>query len=100
MCNYIERVPTHADMKYGMLVVVLKNGGYHSGCKVHFFNDKGVLIGNFYEFVPYDKIRLRPGKNFPRYFYNKKYEGIKSWIFGRLVCMTSSLIRYTQSKMD
>lgn len=100
MCNYINRVPTPKYMKYGMLVIVLQDGGYHSGCKVHFFNEKGVLIGNFYQFLPYERIRLSPGNNFPRYFYNKKYEGVKSVLFGVLLSLTTRLLRFTQSKMD
>lgn len=97
---------TYENVRYGMLVEVLNDSGYHSGCKVHFFNKKGVLIGNYYEFLPYERLRLRePDKyskdrNYPRYFYEKSYEKLKFHLFKIVLNITSRLIRFTQPKMD
>lgn len=105
-----ERPLTYEKVKYGMLVEVLNDGGYHSGCKVHFFNKKGVLIGDYYEFVPYKKLRLIKGKEhwYPRYFMGNNYlkkevpfsEKAKTWLFIRLCNVVTSLIKFTQKHMD
>jgi hypothetical protein len=103
---------TFENIKYGMMVEVLDygGGGYHSGCKVHFFNKKGVLIGNYYEFMPYERLRRRAdGINYPRYFIGKNYlrrgyrpvsERIKTWAFVRLCNFITALIKFTQGVMD
>jgi hypothetical protein len=113
-----ERPLTYSNVKYGMLVEVLheKGGGYHAGCKVHFFNNKGVLVGNYYQFLPYNRLRLRGGtcvqkakdRQYPRYFMGKNYlkkgvpfsENAKTWLFIRLCDVVTALIKFTQKYMD
>jgi hypothetical protein len=113
-----ERPLTYSNVKYGMLVEVLheKGGGYHAGCKVHFFNKKGVLVGNYYQFIPYNRLRLRgdtcaqkaKDRQYPRYFMGKNYlksgipicEKVKTWLFIRLCNTITGLIKFTQKYMD
>lgn len=112
-----ERPLTYATVKYGMLVEVLDNcGSYHAGCKVYFFNKKGVLVGNYYKFLPYNHFRLRTAtyvqaakdRQYPRYFMGKNYlkEGVpfsekaKMWLFVRLCNLVTYLIKFTQKYMD
>lgn len=113
-----ERPVTYSNIKYGILVEVLdkEGGGYHAGCKVYFFNKKGVLVGNYYEFLPYTRLRLRGGtcaqpakdRQYPRYFMNweisKKNipldEKLKTWAFVRLCNLVTRLIKFTQKFMD
>lgn len=113
-----ERPLTYERVEYGMLVEVLaKDGGsYHSGCKVYFFNKKGVLVGNYYEFLPYSRLRLRTDtcaqsekvRQYPRYFMGKNYlkkgiplsEKVKTWLFIRLCTVVTGLIKFTQKYMD
>jgi hypothetical protein len=101
----------YENVKYGMLVEVLhEDGSYHSGCKVHFFNRKGVLVGNYYKFLPYEKLRIREGndRQYPRYFMGKNYlknnipfgERLKQWLFQQALFVTGWLLRITQPKMD
>lgn len=94
----------YKNIRYGMMVEVLdKNGGgYHAGCKVHFFNKKGVLVGNYYEFLPYSRLRMRTSKNrrYQRFFYGKKFEVVKSLLFRIPLRVTDIFIRITQSCMD
>lgn len=47
-------------IQYGELVDVDTPSGTACGCKVHFFNKKGVLVGREYKFLKYDKIRRHP----------------------------------------
>jgi hypothetical protein len=106
------RKVTPQNIKYGMMVEVLNynDSSYHSGCKVHFFNRKGVLIGNYYEFFPYERLRLIKSEygQYPRYFMGKNYlkkgiplgEKIKSWLFIRLCNVITYLLKYTQKIMD
>lgn len=102
----MTREVTHKNIKYGMLVEVLHDdGSYHAGCKVHFFNKKGVLVGNYYKFLPYERLRLRETmwnrwRQYPRYFYPKRFEGIRMFFFKILLRMTGCLLRITQKKMD
>lgn len=105
-----ERPLTYEKVRYGMLVEVLNDGGYHSGCKVHFFNKKGVLIGNYYQFMPYKKLRLIKSEEYwyPRYFMGNNYlkgrpsrsERLKTWAFIRLCNIVTALIKFTQKYMD
>lgn len=107
-----NRRVTYENIKYGTLVEVLapEGGSYHSGCKVMFFNKKGVLIGNKYQFLPYDRIRLREGKDsqYPRFFMGKNYlkkrtpisEKVKTWLFIGLCNIVTGLIKFTQNRMD
>ena len=102
-----HRKLTYGNVKYGMLVEVLhEKGGYHAGCKVHFFNKKGVLIGNYYEFMPYEKLRIREpykngrSRNYQRFFYNQRFEKVKRAFFIPILKLTSLLIRWTQKFMD
>lgn len=96
---------TYETVSYGMMVEVLRPRGYHGGVKVQFFNKKGVLVGNFYKFVPYEDIRLREDykgdkRQYQRFFLNKSFEKTKQWAFIGLLRFVSWLIRFTQSKMD
>lgn len=97
---------TYQNVKYGMLVEILHSeGSYHGGCKVYFFNHKGVLVGNYYKFLPYEKLRLRlPYENgkdrtYPRYFMNENSEQIKTWLFIRVCNLITWLIKFTQKYM-
>lgn len=93
---------TYQNVRYGTLVEVIhKHGGYHAGCKVHFYNKKGVLVGNYYEFMPYERLRLRTTKDrdYPRYFMDDRLERIKMFFFKILLNATDKIIRITQSKM-
>lgn len=92
----------YKNVRYGMLVEVLNDSGYHSGCKVHFYNKKGVLVGNYYEFLPYERLRMRTPKNrqFQRFYYGEKFETIKNALFKIPLRITDILIRFTQSVLD
>lgn len=115
--KYNHQVPLNLkvnfeNIKYGMLVEYLNrhDGGYHSGMKVHFFNKKGVLLGNIYEFIPYDRLRLRTKTStyYPRYFmapcYPTKWQKIKetvfSFCFKKVLLLTTFLIKWTQKHMS
>lgn len=100
---------TYENVKYGMLVEVLDphgvGGGVHCGCKVHFFNKKGVLIGNYYKFMPYDKLRLRENtkginRQYQRFFHETPFETLKAMLFKVVLLLTGKLIRFTQKYMD
>jgi len=92
----------YSNIRYGMLVEVLKEGGYHAGCKVHFYNKKGVLIGHLYQFVPYSKLRMRDPsyRRYPRYFYRKSFETIRFYLFRVLLKIIDVLIRITHQVID
>jgi hypothetical protein len=103
-----EREVNYSNIKYGMLVEVLskkQSSNFHAGMKVHFFNHKGVLLGNIYQFLPYDRLRLRePNENgrdrsYPRNFMNEKFEGIKTLFFLMKCNAITWLIRNTQKHM-
>ena len=105
-----NREVNYNNIQYGMLVEVLHDakepkGNYHAGMKVHFFNQKGVLVGNIYEFISYDRLRFRlPYKNgrkrnYERTFMNLRFEKIRDWFFIRKCRLTTILIRSTQNKM-
>lgn len=93
------------NIKYGQLVEVRTDpnlgweSGYHTGMKVYFFNKKGVLVSNIYEFLPYDRIRNKEGKNglYPRMYMFHKNERIKQWLYERICGVVTFLIKYTQS---
>ncbi len=106
----------YKNVRYGELVEVASlnekrernfgNGsGYHSGMKIHFFNKKGVLVGNIYEFLPYSSIRFRKDSPvFERHFMHKKdgsyqnetIEFIKMSIYKFYCKIITVLIRKTQ----
>jgi hypothetical protein len=92
----------YKNVRYGMLVEVLNDSGYHAGCKVHFYNKKGVLVGNYYEFLPYERLRMRIPKKrqYQRFFYGKRFETIKNALFIIPLKVTDILIRYTQRVLD
>jgi hypothetical protein len=113
----MDRIVTYENVKYGMLVEILDpNGSYHAGCKVYFFNRKGVLVGNIYKFLAYENLRLREGtcskcendRQYPRYFMGNNYiqkniplgEKIKMLLFVRLCNVVTGLIKFTQKYMD
>ncbi len=97
---------TYKAVKYGMLVEVLDRHGYHAGAKVKFFNENGALIGSDIGFVPYERLRLREGKDrqYPRYFMGKNYlkknvpfaERLKMWLFIGVCNIVTSLLKFTQ----
>lgn len=103
---------TYETVKYGMLVEVLdKDGdGYHSGCKVHFFNKKGVLVGNYYEFLPYERLRIREpfvdngmktvNRNYQRFYMDRPFEKLRTLLFKIVLGVTGRLLRWTQPIMD
>ena len=105
-----SRKVTYDKIKYAMLVEVLDydSSGYHSGCKVHFFNRKGVLVGNYYEFMPYERLRLRKSGQYARFFMGKNYlkkktplgERFKMWLFIGLCNVITRLIKFTQNIID
>ena len=118
MIKQIEknRQVTIDNISYGMLVEVIREyGGYHAGCKVHFFNKKGVLVGNFYEFLPYERLRLREpyladpknprptdgkDRSYQRFFMDKPFEKTRRFLFIQILKLTSFLIKWTQKFMD
>lgn len=86
-----------SNVTYGQLVQVNVPGGRITSVKVHFFNKRGVLVGNIYEFVPYTRLRLHEkGKIFSRKFYKKPFEKIRQFGYETLCRITSMLIRLTQ----
>ncbi|MBP9790062.1 MAG: hypothetical protein KBD57_05950 [Bacteroidia bacterium] len=97
-----EREVNYKNVRYGMLVEVITDSGYHSGCKVHFYNKKGVLIGNYYQFMPYEKLRMRiePKFRYQRFFYQKKFEKLKNKLFIIPLRIVDILIRITQPVLD
>jgi hypothetical protein len=97
-----NRQVTYENIKYGISVEYHNNnGGYHVGVKVHFFNKKGVLLGNVYEFVPYEKLKFKQnGSTYNRFFYRKRFEKIKSTLFKIPLNMITYLIKFTQKYMD
>lgn len=91
----------YENIRYGMLVKVLNDSGYHSGCKVHFYNQKGALIGNYYQFFPYEKLEMREsGVEYQRFFYKKQFEKIKNKLFIIPLRVVDFLIRLTQPILD
>ena len=85
------------NVKYGQLVEVIQDSGYHAGMKIHFFNSKGVLLGNIYKFVSYDKIRIRDdGYVWERQFYKYRFEKVRQFIYEINCRIITILIRWTQ----
>lgn len=105
-----SRQITYDNIQYGMMVEVAAKGqdflgGYHSGCKVHFFNRKGVLIGNYYEFVPYERLRRRlpyqgGNRDYQRFFFEQPLERVKFWLFLPVLRLVTVLMKFTQKYMD
>lgn len=92
-----ERI-TYNSIKYGQLVQAYYPGGRLTSVKVHFFNEKGVLVGNVYEFLPYGRLRLHEkGVIWERVYYNQKFERLRFWGYKCLCLITTRLIRITQS---
>ncbi len=95
----------YKNIKYGMLVEYIQESGFHVGVKVHFFNKKGVLIGNYYKFVKYEKLRKRfpnreSDRQYPRYFMKKRFENIKQFFFKIFLNMITKSIKFSQNLMD
>lgn len=96
---------TYNNVRYGMLVIVLNDSGYHSGCKVHFFNKKGVLIGNMYEFLPYERLRVRlpdeyhKDRNYPLYFMGEMHDKIKRYLFIKYCNLITRMIGFSEEIM-
>jgi hypothetical protein len=101
--------PSFENIKYGMLVEYHPNGvdkgDYIAGVKVHFFNRKGVLIGNVYEFVPYENLKFRESykgenRDYQLFFMDKPFEYIKRTLFIKILDIVTILIRFTQKYID
>lgn len=93
---------TYKNIQYGQLVEYhhpKDQGGYHSGVRVHFFNRKGVLIGNYYEFVPYDQLRVSEvmGTYWPRMYMDKPLEGIRQFIYEQFCRIHTVFIKTIES---
>lgn len=90
-------VPDFTTIKYGELVQYVRPGGYHTGVKVHFFNQKGVLIGNYYHWVPYNELRYPlAGRRRERVFYGSVLEKPKQAVYELCCAVITVLIRITQ----
>lgn len=108
------KTPNHENIHYGELVEVASlidnkgnrdfKAGHYTGVKVHYFNKKGVFLGNIYEFVTYDKVRFREDSpSWCRYFmrkkngkYRNKYsEMVLQTIFETTCRIVTRLIRMT-----
>jgi len=98
------RTTNYQNIKYGMLVEYIQESGFHAGVKVHFFNKKGVLIGNHYKFVPYDKLRKRlPNENsnrqYPKYFMKKRFSKLRQSLFKLVLNLITKAIKFSQNLM-
>jgi hypothetical protein len=92
---------TYDNIKYGISVEYHPKedkGGYYAGVKVHFYNKKGVLIGNAYKFVPYSELSWRG--DYMNYFYGQKFWQLKRFFLISLFRFIDFLIRFTQKRMD
>lgn len=103
MADEIARIPeseriNYDSIRYGQMVQVYDLGGRHTAVKVHFFNRRGVLVGNIYEFVPYERLRLHhKGVVWERVYYGKRFEKVRSKWYEFLCRVTTRFIRVTQS---
>lgn len=96
----------YKNVKYGMMVEVSDDNGVHRGLRVtvHGFNQKGILVGNLYEFLPYDRVRVakqRDGRivKTPKYFMRLRFEKTRMFFFRIVLSITTTLIKYCESKM-
>lgn len=69
--------------------------------RVHFFNRKGVLIGNLYEFVPYDVLETHDmGLVWERVYItlnkNKSFPKVRQWTYETLCKIITRLIKWSQ----
>lgn len=103
MMQAIDQIPehrrvTHKTIEYGQLLhAAMPGGGFSPACKVHFFNTRGVLIGNLYEFVDYTRLKLHDkGVVWERIAYGKKYEGLRQWTYIKLCLVITKLLKITQ----
>lgn len=91
------RIPNFDNIKYGELIQVVRPDGYHTGVKVHFFNKKGVFVGNYYEWLPYDQLRYpNTGRHRERVFLGKSLERPKQAIYELCCQLATWSIRATQ----
>lgn len=103
----MKKVVTFENISYGITVDVLSpNGHPWTSGKVHFFNKKGVLVGNVYEFLPYERILFRDpfpngeSRQYHRIFFRQKFAALKMFLFKPILILTSLLIRFTQKYLD
>ncbi len=92
-------LPNFTNVQYGQLVQLKRPDGYHSGVKIHFFNQRGVFVGNFYEFVPYSEINFRDNNfknDFEKVFYNDSWETLKQFFYEKFCKVATFCIRKTQ----
>ena len=87
------------NISYGQLVdYLMYSGGIACSCKVHFFNHKGVLVGRYYEFVPYNKIRQHPLGRVWEGEWSVKGQYICQWFYEVICRVVTVLMRWTQRK--
>lgn len=98
-----KELAKYETLHVGQLVVIAKDEGWGPVVKVHWFNRKGVFVGNHYEFFDYDLVYLHPkGKVFSGE-YNKPWAkgfkkikaNLKQWLFERLCRFTTRMIKLT-----
>lgn len=92
------QIPTFDTIKYGELIQVIRPDGYHTGVKVHFFNKKGVFVGNYYELLPYSQLRYpNMGRYRERVFLGRSFELTKQAVYELCCNIVTWLIRCTQN---
>jgi hypothetical protein len=88
---------SYKNINYGQLVQCQTPSGRITAAKVHFFNTKGALLGNMYEFVEYDRLFLHDkGEIYEQKYYKKPMGAIRQKIYEMACGITSVLIRMTQ----
>lgn len=83
---------------YGQLVSVRRPDGWDASAKVHFFNDKGVFIGNRYQFHNWDDVYMWAGgpAYWERVFYKKRFERLRQYVYVAMCRLVTVLINITQ----
>lgn len=93
---------TFKNVKYRQILYVQniydgKPNGIYSSAKAHFFNEKGVLVGHDYKFVPYNLLAKHDkGDVWERIYMGKKFEKLRHWIFKQKCLFITKLIKHTQ----
>jgi hypothetical protein len=91
------RIPSFDTIKYGELIQVVRPDGYHTGVKVHFFNKRGVFVGNYYEWMNYSQLRYpNTGRHRERVFLGRRFERPRQAIYEICCGLATWLIRITQ----
>jgi hypothetical protein len=89
---------TSKTIKYGQLLDWQKEKGViATSVKAHFFNEKGVLVGRDYKFVPYDELTAHNGKTmWEMSRLCKPFGKLRQWFYETKCKVTTVLIRATQ----